>query len=574
VDEVSQDLKTYPNLNALWGEMLAGSLHAAGVRLAVISPGSRNTPIVLGLVGQADIQCLPILDERSAGFFALGAARASGRPVALVCTSGSAGANYLPAVVEASYSGTPLLVLTADRPPEMRDCQSGQTIDQQKLYGDYVTLYHELSTPEASTPRLRYLRETVAHAVQVSKESQRPVHLNVPLRDPLAPTGDAAECIQFSDTGAYFNAEETHQPDPPTGSQARVLEEMRRHKRGLILVGACNVAEPLPFVQAVERLSLHLGWPVLSDGLNPLRTHAGQLTYPVFHYENILRSTEAKNLLPEAVLQISSVPTSKTLRAWLGVLDIPLWQVSATGHNLNALHLRCEGMFKDIRELLPTAELPAGDAAYARQWMTAEATVAQAVDAALEGEGSLFEGKAAWMLARHVPEGADVVVANSMQVRNVEFFWPAGDSGARLFSSRGANGIDGTLSTALGIAHCGRPTFLLTGDLALLHDTNGFLAAAKLRGALTIILIHNDGGGIFERLPVSQLGEIFEDFFATPQQVDIAKLADAYGVAHQRIDSWEAFQKALTAPWQQGVRILELRTDRKADTSRTNALLR
>ena len=569
---MSAPVLDFRTANSLWGSVLAESLYRCGLRHAVISPGSRSTPLTLAFAAHAGIEKVPVLDERSAAFFALGLAKAQGRPVALVCTSGTAGANYFPAVIEAQESGVSLLVITADRPPEMRECASGQTIDQQKLFGGHVNFHHELAVPEASLPQLRYLRQTLAHAyARALGAPAGPVHLNAPFRDPLvpepgaAPTGLATACdweAFFSEVGAAAPVE-CWTPPPPLPSAVH----------GIIVAGPAQPADAADYAGCVRDIARRLGWPVLADGLSPLRNHAMDGTLLVTTYDTILRQpAAAERLRPERVLCLGGWPTSKVLRAWLQASDAPTLLVGEGPANRDALHGRTTHLRCSLRWFAEQLPESADLNGYAQLWPSLEKKARAGLDAALEGMTTMFEGRAAWLLARHLPPGTPLCIANSMPVRDVEYFWPPNDRRIQPVFSRGANGIDGTLSTALGVAHGNRPTVLLTGDLALLHDANGFLTRTRLRGSLTVVLINNRGGGIFEHLPIAAVEPPFEEFFATPQAVDFATLCAAHGVEHVAVRDWAHFTALVSALPAAGVRVLEVRTDRKQDAAQRKRL--
>jgi len=554
----------FRNTNALWGSVLAETLVRCGVTHAVVSPGSRSTPLTMALARHAAIEAVPVLDERSAAFFALGLAKRLHRPVVLVCTSGTAGANYYPAVIEAHESRVPLLIITADRPPEMRDCSSGQTIDQQKLFGGYTVAYHEFAVPEPSLGRLRYLRQMLAWAV--GRTAEGPVHLNAPFRDPLPPApDDSCAALESGWAPDFFDHLE-----PADLAPARI--EFRQKKttmRGLIVAGPASPADPAEYAARVATLSHALGWPILADALSPLRHHGGEV---VTCYDAILRNDAlARDLTPRAVLCLEGWPTSKVLRSWLEGSGAGVVLVAPGGANRDALHGRTRHLAGFADQLTAEAAPPA-DASYRDAWHRAESAARLFFDQALASEDLLFEPKVAWRLASHLPEGTPLFVSSSMPVRDLEYVWPATDRGHRLFFNRGANGIDGTLSTALGIAHGGAPTVLLTGDLALLHDANGFLTVPRLRGSLTIVLIDNNGGGIFEHLPVAQYDPPFEAYWATPQQVDFARLCAAHGVEHVPVIDWNHFTGLVSTLPAQGVRVLHVRTNRKRDAADRKAL--
>lgn len=566
----------FRNANTLWASVLAGTLERSGVRTVIVSPGSRSAPLVMACTAQPGLECIPVLDERSAAFFALGMAKVTGRPSVLVCTSGTAAANYLPAVVEAHESGVPLLVLTADRPPELRACDSGQTIDQQKLYGSAVNFFQELALPEASEPRLRYLRQTVTHAVgRTLFPGAGPVHLNVPFRDPLAPLPDDGTALRLSDAidWDFFFA----QLAPP--EEVRVCSPpppLMPDGHGVIVVGTAPTAAAEEFVAAVAEIARLLGWPVLAGGLSQLRSHASRVPHLVTTYDTILRNESvADRLKPESVLCLGGWPTSKVLREWLESSGAAIWLATERFDNRDALHGRTRQLTVSLSILAASLPESSDVNGYQRMWARYEQRVRAEWDARLEAEPSLFEPKAAWLLARHLPAQTPLVIANSMPVRDVESVWPPGDAGIRLLGNRGANGIDGALSTALGVAHAsGRPGVLLTGDLALLHDTNGFLLRRQLRGSLTIILINNRGGGIFEHLPVAQFDPPFEEFFATPQDVDFSRLCAAYEAEHLLVPSWAHLLELVTTLPASGLRVLEIRTDRKHDAALRRRLFR
>jgi 2-succinyl-5-enolpyruvyl-6-hydroxy-3-cyclohexene-1-carboxylate synthase len=556
------------NANSLWGSVLAETLARSGVRAAVVSPGSRSTPLAFAFARHGGIEAIPVLDERSAAFYALGMAKRELRPVALLCTSGTAGANYFPAVIEAQESGVPLIVITADRPPEMRGCASGQTIDQERLYGSHVNLYHELAVPEANLPLLRYLRQSVAHAVERSLAPfAGPVHLNAPFRDPLVPAQDAGLTEAFA-AGVDWEGFFAHVAPPRPVAAVSQVPVLPHAVRGVLVAGPSLAPEPQALAAAVGELSRRLGWPVLADGLSPVRNHAAAVPHLVTRYDAILRTAAAADSLrPEVVVCLGEWPTSKVLRGWVEASGAPVFMVTDRPDNRDALHgptRRVVVPLQAFAEGMARAEAPNG---YERLWAGHEAQAGAALDARLEAEEALVEPKAAWILGRRLPVGTAVSVANSMPVRDMEFVWPANDRGYRVFSSRGANGIDGTLSTALGVAYGAGPAVLLTGDLAFLHDANGLLSAPRFKGSLTVVLVNNRGGGIFEHLPVAQFGAVFEEFFATPQEVDFAGLCAAPGVAHVHVEDWAHFEGLVSSLPARGIRVLEIAADRKRDAA-------
>lgn len=562
----------YRNVNTLWAGVLAETLARVGVAQAVISPGSRSTPLTMALARHPQLETIPVLDERSASFFALGLARKSGRTVVLVCTSGTAGANYYPAVIEAQESGVPLLVITADRPPELRACASGQTIDQQRLFGTHVNFHHELAVPEASLELLAYLRQTVAHAVSRTRQPQcGPVHLNAPFRDPLAPVATTAASALEGRIGPEFFAHLA----PATGvlGAAGEIWPRRAAARGVIVAGPEIPDEPAHYALTVGEIATTLGWPVLADGVSALRHFPAGHAAVIAGYDTILRNPRvAADLQPDQILCLGGWPTSKVLRQWVqaGAAEVAL--VSRRFDNRDGVHARTRHVAADVASLQFT---PAGvvDPAYAAAWNEADRKVAAVLNRRPDADEPLFEGDVVPTLDAALPDGTPVFVASSMPIRDVEYFWPLNTRRRRFYFNRGANGIDGTLSSALGVAHGGKPTVLLTGDLALLHDSNGFLLQAKLHGALTVVLINNRGGGIFEHLPVAEFEPPFEEFFATPQEVDFAALCAAHGVEHVPVRDREHLAALVTNLPTGGIRVLEVATDRKRDVKTRKARL-
>lgn len=569
----------YRNANTLWCSVLVETLHRLGLRQAVISPGSRSAPLAFAFARHEGIEAIPVLDERSAGFYALGLAKQRGLPVALICTSGTAAANFLPAVVEAHASGVPLIVLTADRPPELRDCHAGQAIDQQKLYGSYVQFYHECAVPEATLPMLRYLRQTVAQGFSAAiRPAAGPVHLNCPFRDPLPPIAQALPAgIDAAAFAGFFDGLENCRlayPTMPSPLNGPSWLKTAPAVEGVIVVGPNDPAAPQTFAQNVGRISLALGWPVLADALSPVRMHAAEAGHVVAHYDTILRSEVlAAALRPKQVICIGGWPTSKVLRTWLQQADPQTVVVTERPDNLDGLHLRTAFIRCGLDSFAASFRGRRRPGAYLKRWLGAERRAAQVLTRELNRAKELVEPALVPVLAKHLPASTTLFTASSMPVRDLEYFWPAGRGRQRLMFNRGANGIDGTLSTALGVAHGNRwPAVLLTGDLALLHDTNGFLSVPKFQGSLTIVLINNNGGGIFGHLPVAQFDPPFEEFFATPQKVDFGRLCAAYGVEHRVVRSVAHLGRLLRRLPGRGVRVLEVRTDRKRDAAFRQAL--
>ncbi|GHB93874.1 2-succinyl-5-enolpyruvyl-6-hydroxy-3-cyclohexene-1-carboxylic-acid synthase [Cerasicoccus arenae] len=565
------------NRNTVWSGLIVEALVRCGLRRAIISPGSRSTPLTLAFALDDRIESTPILDERSASFFALGCAKASGEPVALVCTSGTAAANYLPAVIEAHYSGAPLIVLTADRPAELRDCAAGQAIDQVKLYGDYAHFYHELALPPVSKQlcdRHQYLVRIITHANAVATTLEPgPVHINIPFREPLAPVegaiGGPFPTIDFKRLPLAAPVAMVE-----TTVNAEALPFAERDDL-LVVVGPPETHWTEADRGAIVQLCTARGWPLLADTASGLRGLGGEGNTLIAAYDAILRDpVQRANLRPGALLFIGQLPTSKTLRSFLRECGLkPSWRLSTGKQNLNATYAPAPIIPLRPAQIV-SAETPATPTPLTEQWQAAENAQQRKFKQAFRDCAHRFEGKLSRVLANVLPARTPIFVASSMPIRDVEFFWPVNAKGHAFVVNRGANGIDGTLSTALGMAQAAkRPGVLITGDLAFLHDQNGLLTAPEFTGSLTVFLVNNHGGGIFEKLEISEFEPPFERFFATPQNVDFAQLAAAHGLEYHAPKDWDTVKALARKLPKQGIRIIEIVTDRKADMAQRQTLL-
>jgi 2-succinyl-5-enolpyruvyl-6-hydroxy-3-cyclohexene-1-carboxylate synthase len=566
------------NTNTLWASVLVETLARLGLQVAVICPGSRSAPLAVAFAQHEEIEAISILDERSAAFFALGFAKRTHQAVALVCTSGTAGANFYPAIIEARESRVPLLVLSADRPPELRHCQAGQAIDQQKLYGNYTAWYSELALPQLSLQQLRYLRQTLIYGWERTRfPVPGVVHLNCPFRDPLAPepepqTQEFVAMLGEQLGPEFFAAVVPQTPASPRASGEsldRAFAAWFKSDRGLIIAGVAQPQNPKRYSERVAQLAKTLGFPVLAEALSPVRHWASLNSQLVVRYDWLLRHRQmSQELRPDVVIQLGDLPTSKVLRQWLQQLNGLTWVLDPGDRNLDPLHGRTIHLRLDVERLpIPDPVVPPGPSDFCQHWCEADAQVEEALSLEMADTQPLREPQLPWLVSQSLPSQRQVMVANSTPVRDMEWFWRRSDRQTQVFCNRGANGIDGTLSTAIGLAYGGKPTLLMTGDLAFLHDTNGLLLAQRLkqRGHLTVLLINNQGGGIFELLPIAQFNPPFEEFFATPQQVDLDKLSSAYGIDYAIIQSAGELKDALHQFPQPGLRILEVKSDRRSD---------
>jgi 2-succinyl-5-enolpyruvyl-6-hydroxy-3-cyclohexene-1-carboxylate synthase len=592
----------FSNPNSQWSAIVVASLAQAGLRAVCVAPGSRSTPLVLAFHAHPDIQIYRHLDERSAAFFALGLALEWDEPVALLCTSGTAVANFFPALIEAKMSQVPLLLLTADRPPELRHSGANQTIDQVKIYGDQVLWSVDVALPQADAPEvaLRSLQTLAARAHATANGLVKgPVHLNFPFRKPLEPViGERYSVIseQYTLRGeetafTIHNSQATYgRPQShnfqrgilqPTETQLDWLAELvSKHERGLIVCGPRCPGED--FVEAVAALARRAGYPILADPLSGLRfgPHVAD-TAVLSAYETFLQK-EPDWPQPEIVLRFGAVPTGKWLNAYLDRIR-PRYRP----------HLRANGIWADdshrvthflqvdeaITCRLLTGRLePRTNAAWIKPFMEAETTVWQTLSSHIGDP--FFDATVVYDLIEMLSENGRLFIGNSLPIRQVDQFGRASHKAIHAYANRGASGIDGNLSTGLGIAAASQqPTVILVGDVTFYHDLNGLLAASPSSQItlppVTIVLLNNDGGHIFRRLPISQFEPPFTDLFVTPHGLDFETAVKAYSLDFIRVGDRPGFQQAVRASLTDPKpTVIELRTDGEEDERQRQALLK
>ncbi len=563
----------------LWVGTLIDALVRGGLHEFVVCPGSRSTPLALAVARHPAARVRVLLDERSAGFFALGLARRLRAPVALICTSGTAAANFLPAVAEADLARVPLLVLTADRPPELRDNGAPQTIDQVRLFGSRTRWFSDLPTPDASPALLHYLRALVARALGSSLGAPAgPVHLNVPFREPLVPDRSLLATL-FGNMQAAYAAPHVQQGPRQLGPAALAALALRvaQTSNGLIVCGPDCPPELAP---AVSQLAAQRGYPLLADPLSGVRCgpHINGLVLAT--YDALLRDEQfAATQAPTLVLRFGAMPTSKPLLLYLQrhpaahtiVVDEGAGWREPTA--LATTHLACDPtqLCLALVEQLGTAP---GPGVWAHTWRAAEQAARQAITRALAEQTQISEPGLFHELASLLPEGTTLFVGNSMPVRDCDSFFPALERSLQIVGNRGANGIDGLVSSALGMAAGGaRPLVLVLGDLSLYHDANGLLAAKLQQLDATIILINNDGGGIFSFLPQASESDQFEILFGTPHGLAFRPLAELYGAHYTLANDWPDLRTAVTAGIAgPGLHLVEVRTNRAQNVTDHRAI--
>jgi 2-succinyl-5-enolpyruvyl-6-hydroxy-3-cyclohexene-1-carboxylate synthase len=560
------------NANTALASAFAEELARGGLRLAVISPGSRSTPLAVALWRQPQIEVQVIVDERSAGFFALGAAQASGEPVALLCTSGTALVNYHPAVVEADESAIPLLVLSADRPPELRGIGAGQTIDQIKAFGSSARWFCEVGTHEANDEGLLHFRSVACRALAKTRGEVRPgpVHLNLPWREPLAPV-PVEGAVTATDPLALEGRDErpltavTHLDLEPSPF---LLDEMAGHIgdaiSGVIIAGRQldpELREPLAHLARVS------GFPILADPTSQLRCGPHDRSHVVAAYDLLLRDEHfARAVVPEMILRFGEMPTSKPLRAWIassGADEIVIDPYGGWNEPTNraAAILRADPTELASGWAARLEGLEGRERPLPERWLAGEAAAQAALDGAL-AEAEVTEPALHRALGAAHRDGELVYTSSSMPIRDQEAFLAPSPTDLLFLSNRGANGIDGLISSGIGAAHAsGRPTTIITGDLGLLHDIGGLAALRDVSTPVRIVVIDNDGGGIFHFLPQEAAlpGDEFEALLGTPRGVDAAKAAALFDLPHRQLESLGELPEALAA----GTGLVEVKTERR-----------
>jgi len=540
-------------------------LARCGVAGAVTSPGSRSTPIVLTLAAHDAVPTWSHIDERSGAFFALGVAKATGRPVVLACTSGTAAANYLPALMEAREARVPLIVVTADRPPELREVGAGQVIDQVKLYGSAAKWFVEVGTHSADLDRLRWVRQLACRAFWTALEG-RPgvVHLNWALREPLVLDSELPADQSGRPDGRPWVARPPLPADPAAAAET-LLPIVHAARKGVLVAGRHERRRPA-LGPAAAAFAHAAGWPILAEPLSGARRGPNA----VAHYDALLRAHAlAAATRPDVVVRVGDVPTGKPLREWLAGADAVqvaldpqgAWQDPAATLDLS-LGAEPAGVLAALAERL--APGPAEPPPYLSGWLHADQLAAGTIATTL-GE-PLSEPRVAAELGAGLPTEATLVVSASMPIRDVETFFPVREDPPRVLSNRGANGIDGVVSTAFGVAAGSPgPVVALIGDVALAYDVGALVSARRLRLALTLVLIDNEGGGIFDFLPVAKTRprDAYEVHVATPTGLDFADVAVAFGLRYLPATTVPELRAALDAGLAgDGVSLVHVHTDR------------
>lgn len=586
-------------------------LARAGVREAVVCPGSRSTPLALALLAHDRIRVRVLIDERAAGFYALGIARTSGRAVVLLATSGTAVVNFAPAVMEASLARVPLVVLTADRPAELRDRGAPQTIDQVHLYGRSAKWFAELALDDEAPDTTAHVRSVAGRAVATALAGPAgPVHLNMPLREPLIPA-DALGAIEdgFADgaggpelrlPGEPFAVAIEGRRNLDQAQIATLAARLTRSERGLIVAGPLD--DPASH-EPIARLAAATGYPILADALSGLRCGTHDRSLVLAHGDHIVRAGPwIEDHRPEIVIRFGAMPTSKAIMelikrtepellvvdgdgGWREAALVPATFVhadaatTASALALGVARALATGVAGALATGVAGARTPDGEwprawpRAWSRAWLEAETAADAALETWLAGLDEPFEGAPFKALGGLLPAGAVLWAGNSMPVRDMDAWLPGSERAIRVLGNRGANGIDGVISTALGSAAVSKaPVVLVVGDVSFLHDLGALVTARLHESNLLVVVIENDGGGIFSLLPQARttapavgLPARYEELFGTPHGIDLGPIVEAFGFRYQAAETGgyaglgAAIEAELGRP---GLRIVALRTER------------
>ena len=555
-------------------------LASRGVRHVVCSPGSRSAPLALSARAEPRLRCWVQLDERAGGFFALGLAKARRECVALICTSGSAAANYLPAVTEAFYDGVALVLITADRPPELRDRGAGQTIDQIGLYGPHVRWAADLPVAgEANSDHARFTARRAASAALGPPGG--PVHLNVPLREPLEPPGGLP--------GGASSAGDPPAPLRVSPADPAEVAELTHlvcgRERGLLAVGPADLSAT--DAAAVKQLAARAGWPLIADAASGLRTGGAEGATVVAAGQHLARTPPFwDGHRPDVLVRAGHPSAARALREGLAAWRSEIWLVDPldrweepTTVPAGRWRSTIGALARGVLDSLATGQidLDRSESAWARSWRRAESAAQQTITAILH-PAELLEAGLARALGEALGPGTVLYASNSMPVRDLDAFLAPHDGAPRVVAHRGTNGIDGVVSAAAGMAAAGAGrVVLLAGDLALLHDLGGLLGATRLGVDLAIVVPNNDGGGIFSFLPIAEAipEPVFEQFFGTPHGTDLSAIVTGLGARHHRAEDEAALREALaTCRASGGVGVVEIPVDTGANVAQHRLLER
>ncbi len=566
------------NPNTRYANTLIDALIASGLRRVCLAPGSRHTALVLALARHRnEIDLYSHLDERSAAFFALGLALGSNEPAALVCTSGSAAANFFPAIIEAHQSRIPLLALTADRPHELRHSGANQTIDQIKLYGDYVDFFVDAPLPAADPPAvaLRHLSTLAARAFNSCKRKRGVVHINLPFRKPFEPGADDAEVMAIEKPATTKFLDERVKGE--SGLSALLTDEALA-RPGIIYFGhgSCrSEAERKALTPWAERLSAVSGFPIFAEFASNMRRGKA-----ICAYESIIESHADLFSQAEVLIRFGSPPLAKNMQDFIQgnhlryhIYCSRAGEWADDSHSVTH-HLTVNPAYVSVDEWDGWSSSSPRDR-WSEKWQTAD-RIARHVIVDQINAGEYFDGAVLHDVADLMPAESALFVGNSLPIRHLDQFGLPREKPIFAYANRGASGIDGNVSTALGIGAARRekPLVAVLGDITLYHDLNGLLAIRRCGIPATIVLLNNEGGGIFRRLPVREFEPHFSEFFITAHGLDFRHAAALYGLKYIRADDRATFRAAFReSVGGSESTLIEARTDAQADLRRRNEIM-
>jgi len=568
------------NRNHFWAETFVNELTSIGIRYACISPGSRNTPLTLALAENKKVKSFVHIDERSSAFFALGLAKATDSPVVIVCTSGTATAELYPAIIEAYQQRIPLIVCTADRPPELLNTGANQTINQINLYKNHIRWFFDVGLPEIIPRRIRHIKAIAKRAVYESVvRSKGPVHLNFPFRKPFEPDDFTDEVTEEAIKSSELvlpvkkNLYKEVEKDIVSEKWFKELGNFFvKYKKGLIIAGPENYNEH--FHRNCQKLASVLGYPILADGASQFRFGKHSKENILSAFEGFLRSESFNgNYQPEIILQFGRTITSKALDIYLEKCTAIRFMVNEYGdwfdpaNRSNASfackpYLFCEKMI----EQLQSQKMDRSSNEWIKSFKEVDIKSLAIRNKIIRKSKFPNECRIIEELVNLLPEKSNLMISNSMPIRDFDYFAPVINKNIKVFNNRGASGIDGIISTALGLASVEKtPTVLLIGDSAFYYDMNSLLAAKKYKIPLVIVLINNNGGGIFEVLPISKYGKIFKDFFVAPHNLNFKPIVESFNGNYSLIKSWKNFEMEFRkASKKKNFSVLEIKTDAAA----------
>ncbi len=540
------------NRNSFWSELFTAQLSQSGIKYACISPGSRSTPLTLAFASNKKIKTFVNPDERSNAFFALGLAEHSGSPVAIVTTSGTAVAELYPAIIEAYQRRIPLIVCTADRPPELLNCGANQTINQENIFANHIRKFFNAGLPSLNESKLLKIKKIAAEAVEISlKKNQGPVHVNFPFRKPLEPESFTDKIDKhFYDKIRNINLPASFSTLPSVKQHKKVMKAITGKSKGLIFCGWDNYRSDFP--KLLVKFSRISGFPIIADGISGLRFGKHSMQNIISNASAFLKSKAYGFLLEaEIILQFGSAPTSNIVLDFLKKSQAEKFLINEYGDYKdpsrtarNIIKINPSEFLSELLTVTKNVNHPRNNRLNKiRQF---EQLTEKIKEQNILNAEFPFEGRIIPEVLKSIPPNSNLFVSNSMPVRDLDFFSSAMKKNIKIYSNRGASGIDGIISTAAGIAVKSKfPTYLVIGDLAFLHDSNGLNILQNQKIPLQIILIDNNGGGIFGMLPIAKNKKYFEEYFQTPQTADFALLTKAHGGKYYRIKSWNMLKNTI-----------------------------